>query len=247
MHEGRGVTTHTDKQPGGSVEEVVARAAIFQGVERAVVASLIEQLQAADFPVGSTVFAEGDRGDRVYFIAAGKVKITCGSPGGPDFILALLGPPDMFGVQSVLDPSPRTSNAIAITAVHAFWADQAMVHAWIAERPQIAGQLLRVLARRLRRANNNRVGLISTDTSERVITQLLRLAQRFGIRERDGIRVPHDLTPDEFAQLVGASPKTTNKALADLALHGWIQLQDRSILIRDSASITDRAPFSMGP
>jgi CRP/FNR family cyclic AMP-dependent transcriptional regulator len=134
------------------VDEVVARAAIFQGVERGVVLSLTEKLRAADFLAGSTVFAEGDSGDHVYFIASGKVKITCRSLCGRDFILALVGPSDMFGVQSVLDPGPRTSSAIAITAVHALWADRAMLRAWIAEQPQIAEQLLRVLARRLRRA-----------------------------------------------------------------------------------------------
>jgi CRP/FNR family cyclic AMP-dependent transcriptional regulator len=198
---------------------------MFQGVDRAVVLSLMEQLQPVDFLAGSTVFAQGDSGDRVYFVASGKVKITRRSPGGRDFILAVLGPSDMFGLQSVLDPGPRTSNAISLTPVQACWTDQTTMCAWIAEQPQIAEQLLRVLARRLRRANTNVADLTFADVPERVTKQLLRLAQRFGIREHDAIHVPHDLTPEELAHLVGASPTATTKVLADLAHRGWIRLQ----------------------
>ena len=136
-----------------------------------------------------------------------------------------MGPPDMFGELSVFDPGPRTSSAITITDVRAFWMDRAALRAWIAERPQIAEQLLRVLARRLRRTNNNLADLILTDVPERVAKQLLALAQRFGTPEDGGLRVTHDLTQVEIAQLVGASRETVNKALADFAHRGWIRLE----------------------
>lgn len=222
------------------MEKVVARATIFQGVDRTVVVSLIERLQPAEFLAKSPVFAEGDRGDRLYFIASGKVKISRCSPGGRDLILAVLGPSDMFGLQSVLDPGPRTSNAVTISALQACWADRATVRGWIAEHPTITEQLLRVLARRLRRADHSLADLTFSDTARRVTKQLLRLARGFGIRQHDAIHVLHDLTPDELAHLAGASLTATHRALAELAGHGWIQLQDRRIVITDFASLTDQ-------
>jgi DNA-binding GntR family transcriptional regulator len=36
--------------------------------------------------------------------------------------------------------------------------------------------------------------------------------------------VHHDLTQEELAQLVGASRETVNKALADFAARGWLQI-----------------------
>src|SRR5690625_6045779 len=59
----------------GNVDEILARAGIFQGVQPSAVAALTKQLQPVDFPRGHTVFAEGEPGDRLYIILSGKVKI----------------------------------------------------------------------------------------------------------------------------------------------------------------------------
>jgi CRP/FNR family cyclic AMP-dependent transcriptional regulator len=158
------------------VDEILAGAGIFQGVEPSAVSALIKQLRPVDFPRGHTVFAEGEPGDRLYIIVSGKVKIARRSPDGRENLLTIMGPPDMFGELSVFDPGPRTSSAITITAVQAVSMDRAALRAWIAERPQIAEQLLRVLARRLRRTNNNLADLIFTDVPGRVAKQLLALA-----------------------------------------------------------------------
>ena len=61
-----------------------------------------------------------------------------------------------------------------------------------------------MLACRLRRTNNNLADLIFTDVPGRVAKQLLQLAQRFGTQENGSLRVTHDLTQEEIAQLVGA-------------------------------------------
>src|SRR3546814_9058219 len=95
--------------------------------------------------------------------------------------------------------------------------DRDALKAWIQQRPEIAEQLLRVLARRLRRTNNTLADLIFTDVPGRVAKALLQLAQRFGTQEGGALRVTHDLTQEEIAQLVGASRETVNKALADFA------------------------------
>ena len=223
------------------MDEILARAGIFQGVEPSAVSTLIRQLQPVDFPRGHTVFAEGEPGDRLYIIVSGKVKIARRSPDGRENLLTILGPPDMFGELSVFDPGPRTSSVVTITAVRAVSMDRAVLRAWIAERPQIAEQLLRVLARRLRRTNNNLADLIFTDVPGRVAKQLLQLAQRFGSIDGGQLRVTHDLTQEELAQLVGASRETVNKALADFASRGWLRLEGKSVVILDRERLARRA------
>ena len=44
------------------MDEILARAGIFQGVEPTAVSALTKQLQPVDFPRGHTVFAEGEPG-----------------------------------------------------------------------------------------------------------------------------------------------------------------------------------------
>ena len=224
-----------------SVDEILARAGIFQGSSPAPYRALTKQLQPVDFPRGHTVFAEGEPGDRLFIIISGKVKIGRRSPDGRESLLTIMGPSDMFGELSIFDPGPRTSSATTITEVRAVSMDRDALRAWIEDRPGIAEQLLRVLARRLRRTNNNLADLIFGDVAGRVAKQLLHLAQCFGTQEGGALRVDHDLTQEEIAQLVGASRETVNKALADFARRGWIRLEAKSVLIYDGERLVRRA------
>jgi CRP-like cAMP-binding protein len=228
-------------RPRRDVHGILARAGLFQGVEPSAVSALTKQLRPVDFPRGYTMFAEGEPGDRLYIIVSGKVKIGRRAPDGREHLLTIMGPSDMFGELSIFDPGPRTSTATTITEVCAVSMDRDALRAWIADRPQIAERLLRVLARRLRRTNNNLTNLIFTDVPGRVAKQLLHLAQKFGTQEGGAMRVTHDMTQEEIAQLVGASHETVNNVLADFAQRGWIQLEGTSMLISDSERLGRRA------
>ncbi|MGQ0480540.1 MAG: Crp/Fnr family transcriptional regulator [Pseudonocardia sp.] len=223
------------------MDEVLIRAGIFQGVEPSAAEALAGELEAVDFPRGHVIFAEGEQGDRLYIIANGKVKIGRKSPDGRENLLAVFGPSDMFGELSIFDPGPRTSSATTITEVRAFTMDRSALREWINKRPDIAEQLLRVIARRLRRTNNSLADLIFTDVPGRVAKALLQLARQFGSQESGLLRVTHDLTQEEIAQLVGASRETVNKALADFAQRGWLRLEGKSVLILEPERLARRA------
>ena len=223
------------------MDEVLARAGIFQGVDPAAIEVLTESLERVEFPRGTVIFNEGEPGDRLYIVSTGKVKIGRRSPDGRENLLSIFGPSDMFGELSIFDPGPRTSTATTVTDVRAYTMDRVALRDWIGKRPEIAEQLLRVVARRLRRTNNLLADLIFTDVPGRVAKALLQLAQRFGSQEAGLLRVTHDLTQEEIAQLVGASRETVNKALADFAHRGWLRLEGKSVLILEPERLARRA------
>jgi CRP-like cAMP-binding protein len=130
---------------------------------------------------------------------------------------------------------------VALTDAKLARLRQSALRPWITNRPEIAEQLLRVLARRLRRTNDALADLIFTDVPGRVAKNLLQMAKRFGTREGSALRVTHDLTQEELAQLVGASRETVNKALADFASRGWLRLEGKSVVILDHERLARRA------
>src|SRR5690606_41230786 len=95
--------------------------------------------------------------------------------------------------------------ATTVTEVRALSMDRTALRQWIATRPEISEQLLRVVARRLRRTNGMLADLIFTDVPGRVAKALLQLAERFARQEAGLLLVTHDLTQEELAQYVGAS------------------------------------------
>ena len=223
------------------VQDTLARAGIFQGVDSEAVAALISEMDTVEFPKGTTIFDEGEPGDRLYIIVDGKVKLARHAPDGRENLLSVMGPSDMFGELSIFDPGPRTSSAVCVTNVTCATMDSTMLRDWIDNHPEISQQLLRVLARRLRRTNASLADLIFTDVPGRVAKTLLQLANRFGVHEGGALRVNHDLTQEEIAQLVGASRETVNKALATFAHRGWIRLEGKSVLIVNTEHLARRA------
>jgi CRP/FNR family transcriptional regulator, cyclic AMP receptor protein len=225
---------------GDTVNETLTRAGIFQGVEPDAVAALSAQLEPVSFPRGHIVFREGDAGDRLYIITEGKVKVGHRTP-HREGLIAILGPADMFGELALFDPGPRTSTVTALTAVEAVTMTRRALRSWITEHPEIAEQLLRVLARRLRRTNNILCDQIFTDVPGRVAKVLLDLASRFGEPDQGTLRISHNLTQEEIGQLAGATRETVNKALTNFTSRGWIRQQGKTIHIHDPAALAKRA------
>ena len=194
---------------------------------------LREHLHPAEFHCGQEIFAEGDPGDRLYLIYSGRVRVGRRCAGGRDKLVEIAGPSEIVGELAVFDPGPRTRTATAMTEVRAGWLDRETLRALIAERPEVATALLRVLSRQLRRANDQLTDLVITDVSGRVARQLLRLARRFGTTDGNAVRVLHDLTQEELAELAGASRPTLNRTLRDFESRGWIRVASRRVLILD--------------
>jgi CRP/FNR family transcriptional regulator, cyclic AMP receptor protein len=237
-----------DTVPGparSAVEAIVARTGIFQTIDPAAVAAVINQMQHVHFSRQQTVYTEGQPGDQLYIIASGKIKLGRRSADGRQHLLAIVGPAEMFGELSVFDPGPRSSTATALTDVTALSMDRTVVWEWVADHPEIADRLLRTLARRLRRTDHDLSDLIFTDVAARVAKLLLRLAQQFGIQEDGETRLTHDLTQEEIAQLVGSARETVNKALTDFHRRGWIRTDGKSLLITDSERLVRRTRLTV--
>jgi CRP/FNR family cyclic AMP-dependent transcriptional regulator len=147
----------------------------------------------------------------------------------------------MFGELSVLDPGPRGSTATAVTDVCRARMDRRLVLEWLAAHPEIGARLLRILARWLRRIDDDLADIIFTDVAARLAKHLLRLAQRFGVQEDGAMRVEHGLTQEELAQLVGSTRESVNKALGDFSDRGWIHVDGKSVLIKESERLSRRA------
>ena len=222
-------------------DDVLARAGLFQGVAPEAREALASALQHSDYTRGETVFTEGEQGDTLFIVLTGKVKVGRRAADGRENMLSVMGPSDMFGELSLFDPGPRTATATVLTDARLASLAHAALRPWLNDRPEIAEQLLRVLARRLRRTNDALADLIFTDVPGRVAKALLELAERFGTQEGEGVRVHHDLTQEELAQLVGASRETVNKALADFASRGWMRVDSRAVTILDADRLARRA------
>ena len=203
--------------------------------------ALLSQMTPHRMERGDILFREGDRGDSLYVIADGKVKLGRTSTDGRENLVAILGPGEMFGELSLFDPGPRTMTATAVAETTVLGFGNDALTRVLTGRPEVPKALLAALAKRLRRTNEHLADLVFTDVPGRVAKALLDLSDRFGRSVDGGVLVSHDLTREELAQLVGASRETVNKALADFATRGWIKLEARAVVLIDLDRLRRRA------
>lgn len=222
-------------------EEIIRRAPLFAEVDDEAAEALISSMSDVHLSRGQVLFHEGDRGDRLYVITSGKVKLGRTSPDGRENLLTVLGPGEMFGELALFDPSERSATATAVSDTHAVALGNDDLQHWLTGRPAVSTRLLQALARRLRRTNDTLADLVFSDVPGRVAKALLDLSERFGRPAADGTLVAHELTQEELAQVVGASRETVNKALADFAQRGWLRLEARAVVILDAERLTNRA------
>lgn len=221
--------------------EAVNTAPLFETLDEETTKALRAAMVEVRMRRGEMLFDEGDAGDRVYVIAEGKIKLAHTAADGRETIIAVLGPGEMLGELSLFDPGPRAASATAIAPSRLLELRHADLAGFLDGRPALSAQLLQGLARRLRRTNAALADLVFSDVPGRVAKALLDLASRFGTPVDEGVRVVHDLTQEELAQLVGASRETVNKALAEFGNRGWIRLEGRGVVILDQGRLERRA------
>jgi CRP/FNR family cyclic AMP-dependent transcriptional regulator len=222
-------------------DDVLSQAPLFEALGEADARALRADVINVHIGRGERLFSEGDAGDKLYIILKGKVKLTRAAHDGRENLLSVHGPGEMFGELSLFDPSPRTASATAVTEATLAGLAHDDMRTFLATRPEVAMHMLGGLAQRLRRINDIKADLVFTDVPGRVAKALLDLGSRFGVQQENGLQVSHDLTQEELAQLVGASRETVNKALADFAARGWIQLSAKSVLLVDPDRLRKRA------
>ncbi len=222
-------------------ESIVRSAPLFAELNDQSYLAVRERMQESTYRRGEEIFREGTPGDRLYVVGAGKVKLGHTAPDGREHLLAIIGPGEILGEVSLYDPGPRTATATALAKTVVVELQHTDLLRVLDARPEISQHLLRSLAIRLRRTNDKVSDLIFSDVPGRVARALLELGARFGQQTERGLRVTHDLTQEELAQLVGATRETVNKALAEFSSRGWLQLDGRSVILLDIPKLRRRA------
>jgi CRP-like cAMP-binding protein len=125
--------------------------------------ALGEYLVDERFEDGRTIFEEGTKGDTLYFISAGHVRIAKklrAQEGGESSYkeLAVLGPGDCFGEMAMIEELARSADAIAQGETTLLRLERDGLSRWLVANPSLAmgffAQLVHVLSGRLRRSSN---------------------------------------------------------------------------------------------
>ncbi len=187
---------------------------------------------------GELLTLEGDTVGELYFVASGVVKTLKTSPDGKEQILSIVRPGESFNDVPVFDGEPTPVSVQAMGPVVLYGIRKADLEATLAKYPQLALNVSKVLARRVRHL----VSLVEDLSFKQVIGRVAKiLLENAG----DGTGPRPQLTQQEMAAMAGTAREVVGRSLKALEERGAISLERHRIVIRDKATLKQTAESTL--
>lgn len=210
---------------------------LFRGLSEADVSQLAEVAVPRRWASGEVVFREGDEGDTCYVIRTGAARVTRNHTDGRAITLAELRRGDIFGELAMWGGETRSATVEAVEETTAVALLAGDVRRLLANRPEIAVQLLAELASRLRAANERITRQSFQTVAGRVASVLVGQVEariREGTPDRD---VVISATQADIAQLAGSSRESASRFLATLERAGVVSTGRGKVTVHDPAAL----------
>jgi CRP/FNR family cyclic AMP-dependent transcriptional regulator len=133
--------------------ESLARVLLFKRLEPDELERLATRVEQVNFSAGETIFNENDKGDALYVVDSGSVRIWILDEDAKPVTLSELKSGDFFGELAVLDRGPRSTNATAIssTVLHRLSSDD--FQQFLLQHPEASIDVICEIGARMRQTN----------------------------------------------------------------------------------------------
>jgi len=171
------------------------------------------------------LFQKGDKGDALYGVRRGRVRIETGTAGGGRLTLNVLGPGDLFGEVALFDGQARTADAVAAEPSELFMVRRSDFLAFLEREPRVAVRILELLCSRIRWVSDRMEEAVLLPLHARLAKRLCALGDDFGSEVH--------ISQEELGVYVGAARESVNRQLQEWRRAGIIELKRGRILLVD--------------
>lgn len=217
--------------------DVLRRNPLFQDLHDEDLRAIASIVRERHYRRQMLVFLEGEPLDAIYFIRKGSVKVYTTGSDGREQILNILGARDFFPHVGLLEGGVYPATAETLEDIDLGLLRREEFRQLLREHPDIAIRLLEAMGEKLRGLQNQVKDMGLRNVPGRLASLLLRLAERHGEPAPDGVRIPLELTHQEFANLAGTSRESVSRALTSFRKEGCIRMDDAHIVIVDSEKL----------
>lgn len=207
---------------------------IFKDLNEEELKAISSMTKESFYAKGNIIINEGDKIDNIYIIHKGKIKVYKINLDGKEQILYILKDGDTFGENSIFKEQKATFYAEAIDDVKLCLLSREDFIRIISRNPEIALKIMNYLLERLQNIESLVKDITTEDVKTRLLSMILRLADKEGIKSSDGIKLKFYLSREDIANLLGTTRETISRKLHELEDDGMIKfLSNREILLKD--------------
>jgi CRP-like cAMP-binding protein len=122
---------------------------LFSDLSKSAFVWLLQRLELHKVGAGDVIANEGDFGDSLFIVVAGKVRIEKKREGGPPAVVGVLGPNTFFGEIALLGSGVRTATAIADTDADLLELTRDTLDELVEQHPSVKNVMRRFYRERL--------------------------------------------------------------------------------------------------
>jgi CRP-like cAMP-binding protein len=156
-----------------------------------------------------SIFSQGQSADTVFYIQAGRVRLSVLSKQGKEATIALLGPEDFLGEGCLTSDQPfRMATATAITDCSVLKIERKEILRTIHTEHGFSDMFVAYLVERHNRTQADLVDQLFNSSEKRLARALLILA-RFGKKDRPEAVIPN-VSQETLAEMIGTTRSRVN-------------------------------------
>jgi CRP-like cAMP-binding protein len=218
-----------DKNP--SILELLRKVPLFAEMADEKLDTLKEYAHTRKFPRGHVLFEEGDRGEELFIILKGLIKISILNEDGREFTLIINRPYDCLGEIALLDGSPRSAGATALEDLEVLSIHKRDFDRFLETHPRFKDSIIKLLCWRLRNLTNEVTDFAFLNVYYRLSKKILEFAAALGMEMPEGTLINKKITHQELANMVGTSREMITKILNEMKKEKIIATFQNMILI----------------
>lgn len=181
---------------------------LFAGLEEKDFDQIHQPIDLYNLPVGSRLYRAGDKGDRMFTIRSGVLKLVQFLPDGNQRIVRLIRSTDVTGLEALLG-QPYQHDAVVLHTVQACSLPVSVVQALSQTNPVLHRELLNRWQRALSEADAWLTELSTGSARQRVARLLLRLVRN---EENGDCQL---FSREDMGAMLGITTETASRTIAE--------------------------------
>jgi CRP/FNR family transcriptional regulator, cyclic AMP receptor protein len=200
---------------------------------------LVTYMRVARHRRRTVLFRKGDPGTNMMVVLAGRVKVCTHSEDGKELVLNLFSPGEVFGEIALLDGADRTADAVTLDDCELLVLERRDFLPFLRSHPDACLKLMAVLCQKLRQTSELLEEALFLEGPSRLAKRLVHLAETFGSRVSDGVRIDLQLSQQQLGNMVGMSRESMNKHLRQWREENLIRIEGGHYVITDLKALQE--------
>lgn len=195
-----------------------------------------EMAKMEETPRNQVIYYPDNQSNTIFFLKKGKVKISKYSETGEEYILALLGPGEVFGESAFTGEEKRGELATVTEDALICRVDLLQFQELMANNPALNFEITKLIGLKFKKIQTKFEHLIFKTSEERIIWFIKSMVGQFGRPIKgfaDQFQIDIKFTHEEIGKLTATSRQMVTATLSSLEKNKIIKYDRRRIYILD--------------